>query len=121
MKYTLEHKRWGYYQRKLREDHIELLYDIYKKYGIKPWRSDILELCGDRNKKQYFIERMSWVFNFIEVHFINNNEKKNLLPNQKQMRHYKITPKGLKILIQLNFNIKDEHVMIAARETLVEK
>jgi hypothetical protein len=121
MKYKLDHERWGPYIRKLREDHIELLHKIYTCYGIKPFRSDTSELPENRSKKQYFLERMSWTFRFIESYRPTKEERKKMLPYQKQMSQYKITPKGLKIMVQLGFDIDDEHVMLAAKEILVEK
>lgn len=121
MKYELEHKRWGTYFRKLREDHIELLHHIYSEHGTSPWRSDSSLLDGNKSKKQYFLERMSWTFKFIEPYKPTRYERSKMEPYQKQMCHYKITPKGLKIMVQLDYEIEDEHVMIAAKEILVEK
>ena len=121
MKYKLDHSRWGPYIRKLREDHVELLFTIYEKYGTEPWRSDTSELPLNRSKKQYFLERMSWTFRFIDSYRPTREEREKMLPYQKQMCHYKITPKGLKIMIQLGYDIEDDHVMLAAKEILIEK
>lgn len=118
MRYTTDHKRWGPYFRKLREDHIEILYSLYKNYGVGPWRTDAEELYKDRSRRQYFLERMSWTFKFIKTTKISEQEKEKLKSNEKQMRHYEITPLGLKVLVQLNYKIKDEHVAFAAIEAL---
>ncbi len=121
MKYELEHRKWGSYFRKLREDHIDMLYELYKEYGTSPWRSDAKQLYENRSKKQYFIERMSWTFSFIEAHSLTKKEKKSLKPYQKQMSHYKITPLGLKIMVQLGYDLEDKDVAAAAMVILTEK
>ena len=121
MKYTLNHERWGPYIRKLREDHIQLLYKLYEKYGVEVWRSDTSELPENKSKKQYFLERMSWTFKFINSCFPTKKEREKLKPYQKQMRQYKITLLGLKIIAQLGYEIKDEHVILVAKEILIEK
>jgi len=118
MKYSIYHKKRGEYTRKIREDHIELLFDLYQTYTINMWRSDSPVLPENRSQKQYFLERMSWIFHLIEMYDLTKEEKKKYSSNEKQMRHYKITPLGIKLLIQLGKKIDDEHIALAALEAL---
>jgi len=118
MKYSIYHKRRGEIKRKLREDHIEILYNIYKQYSINIWRSDSEFLPGDKHRRQYFIEKMQFPFNFIERYDLSYEYKKDYKPNEKQMIHYKITPTGLKILVQLGYELKDDDIVLVIKETL---
>lgn len=118
MKYAIYNKRRGEIKRKLREDHINILYDIYKQYGVNMWRSDSEFLPNDKHRRQYFIEKMQWPFNFIERYNVSIEEKTEYKPNEKQMIHYKITSTGLKLLIQLGYELKDDDVVLAVKETL---
>lgn len=117
----MNHHRWGPYYRKLREDHVEILYSLYKNYKLQHWRSDTPELDENKSKRQYFIERMNWTFKFIDTYRPTLEEVKNYKSNEKQMVHYKISPKGLKILIQLGYDIDDEHVALVTKEVLSEE
>jgi hypothetical protein len=118
MKYTIDNHRWGPYNRKLREDHVDLLYSLYKKYGFSTWRTDSDLLPEDRSKRQYFLERMFWTFKFIHKDRPSTDVISNYSRNQKQMVHYSITPKGLKVLIQLGYTVDDKDVAYVAREEL---
>ncbi len=118
MKYSIYNKRRGEIKRKLREDHVEVLYNIYKQCGINIWRSDSQYLPDNKYSRQYFIEKMQWPFNFIERCDISLEEKKDYKPNEKQMIHYKITPTGLKLLIQLGYDLKEDDIVLAVKETL---
>ena len=118
MKYAIYNKRRGEIKRKLREDHIEVLYNIYNQYGIDMWRSDSEFLSNDKHHRQYFIEKMQWPFGFIERCNISREEKIGYKPNEKQMIHYRITPTGLKLLIQLGYELKDDDVVLVIKETL---
>ena len=117
MKYELIKKR-GKISRKLREDHIEMLYNIYKVCGISMWRSDTNLLPDKPNRRRYFIEKMQWPFVFIESCKLPIEEYIKLKPNEKQMIQYRITPDGINVLIELGYNIKDEHIAFVAREIL---
>lgn len=118
MKYTLVNKRWGEYKRKLREDHVDLLYLIYNEYGLNPWKTHSDVLPKDRSKRNYFLDRMKWTFGFIDSHVPTKEERNKLLPNEKQMKQYKITLRALKIFVQLEYDIKDEHIALVSREVL---
>lgn len=118
MKYKLSHHRWGPYYRKLREDHVELLYEIYKSHGLEFFRTDDSVLPKDRSKRNYFLERMNWTFKFIDAYRPSEKEKENYRPHEKQMVHYKLNPKGLKILIQCDYKIKDKDVALVTKEVL---
>ncbi len=118
MKYSIYNKRRGEIKRKLREDHVEILYNIYKQYGINIWRSDSQHLPDNKYRRQYFIEKMQWPFNFIERYNLSSEDKKSYKPNEKQMIHYRITPTGLKLLIQLGYELKDDDVVLATKEVL---
>jgi len=118
MKYSIYHKRRGETKRKLREDHIEILYNLYKQYNINIWRSDSEFLPDSKYHRQYFIEKMQWPFGFIERCLISKEDKQNYKPNEKQMIHYKITIVGLKILIQLGYKLKENDIVLVAKETL---
>jgi len=118
MVYLINHFKRGNIKRVLREDHINTLYDLYKQYSVNIWRSDIQNLNLNKNYRQYFIEKMCHTFKFIKYTHVSKLYKQNYKQNEKLMAHYKITAKGLRLLMELKYDLNDEDIIWLTKEVL---